>query len=30
VFKAMLDKGNPPENWTGLLTACTAFDEKNA
>ena len=23
VFKSMLDKGNPPEDWDALLEACT-------
>ena len=29
VFKAMLDKGNPPEEWTDLLSGSIAFDEKD-
>jgi toxin YhaV len=28
VFKAMLDMGNPPESWTGLLAASTVLESK--
>jgi toxin YhaV len=28
VFKAMLDRGNPPEDWAALIAASSAIDPK--